>query len=162
MKSKHSLYMRRTILVLICAVLILATLGLVMLYSSSMVRGDSQYDNAEHFITRQLLWLSVSLMAGIVCARMDLRWVRTATLPLTALVQREAPVWPERRPYIPACDPQSVAVKLPAYRAFAVINCNPNKQEHYHGNDQIPDYRNNRRKIRNHQSSGGNRFGDSR
>lgn len=82
MKSKYSLYMRRTILVLICAVLILATLGLVMLYSSSMVRGDSQYDNTEHFIARQLLWLSVSLMAGIVCARMDLRWVRTAALPM--------------------------------------------------------------------------------
>jgi cell division protein FtsW len=85
MKSKNSLYMRRTILILICAVLILTTLGLVMLYSSSMVRGGSQYDNAEHFIARQLIWLSVSLMAGIVCARIDLRWVRTKALPLAGL-----------------------------------------------------------------------------
>jgi cell division protein FtsW len=85
MNGKNSLFMRWTILVLICAVLLLATIGLVMLYSSSMVRGDSQHHNAEYFITRQLLWLSVSMMAGIASARIDLRWVRTVALPLAGL-----------------------------------------------------------------------------
>jgi len=77
--------MQRTISILIAAVLILVTLGVVMLFSASMVRGDSQYDSAEYFLYRQLVWLGLSLIAAIGCARLNLRWMRAAALPLAGV-----------------------------------------------------------------------------
>ncbi|MFA6174126.1 MAG: putative lipid II flippase FtsW [Kiritimatiellales bacterium] len=77
--------MRRTIFTLIGAVLILATIGLVMLFSASMVRGNAQYNNSAYFVTRQLFWLGLSLAAGIACTRIDLRWMRVSALPMAAV-----------------------------------------------------------------------------
>ena len=77
--------MKRTIFVLIGAVLILATIGLVMLFSASMVRGDAQYNNSAYFVTRQLFWMAISLIAGIACTRIDLRWFRVSALPLAGI-----------------------------------------------------------------------------
>ena len=73
--------MQRTITVLIAAVLILVTAGLVMLFSASMVR----YENSEYFVLRQLVWMMVALLAAVVCARIDFHWVRNVALPLAAL-----------------------------------------------------------------------------
>ncbi|MBC8206885.1 MAG: putative lipid II flippase FtsW [Kiritimatiellales bacterium] len=73
--------MQRTITVLIAAVLILATAGLVMLFSASMVR----YENSEYFVLRQLVWMIVALLAAVVCARIDFHWVRKIALPLAGL-----------------------------------------------------------------------------
>jgi len=71
--------MQRTITVLIAAVLILVTAGLVMLFSASMVR----YENSTYFLGRQAMWLLlVSLPASIVCARIDFQWIRKIALPL--------------------------------------------------------------------------------
>ncbi len=76
---------RRTIIVLISAVLILVTVGMVMMFSASMVRGESHYEQAEHFLVRQLIWLLfISLPIAIVCARIDLAWVRKIALPAAA------------------------------------------------------------------------------
>jgi len=77
--------MQRTLSVLIAAVLILVTIGVVMLFSASMVRGDSQYDSAEYFLYRQLIWLALSLIAAASCARLDFRWIRLAALPLAGV-----------------------------------------------------------------------------
>ncbi|MCC7299601.1 MAG: putative lipid II flippase FtsW [Verrucomicrobia bacterium] len=77
--------MQRTIFVLIGAVLILATLGLIMLFSASMVRGDAQYGNPAYFVTRQLSWMTLSLIAGLACARIDLRWFRKFNLPIAVI-----------------------------------------------------------------------------
>jgi len=73
--------MQRTITVLIATVLILATAGLVMLFSASMVR----YENSEYFVLRQLAWMLIALVAAVVCARIDFQWVRNVALPLAAV-----------------------------------------------------------------------------
>lgn len=72
--------MQRTITILIAAVLILVTAGLVMLFSASMVR----YENSEYFVLRQLMWMMVALAAAVVCARIDFGWVRKFALPVAA------------------------------------------------------------------------------
>jgi cell division protein FtsW len=77
--------MQRTISFLIAAVLILVTIGVIMLFSASMVRGDAQYNNSEYFLYRQITWLVLSLISAGVCARLDLRWLRVSALPLAGI-----------------------------------------------------------------------------
>jgi cell division protein FtsW len=76
--------MQRTISILIAVVLILIAIGLVMLFSASMVRG-AQINDSAYFVKRQAIWLILSLSTVAVCARMDLRWMRMAALPLAAV-----------------------------------------------------------------------------
>lgn len=73
--------MQRTITILIAAVLILATAGLVMLFSASMVR----YENSEYFVLHQMVWMIIGLIAAVICAQIDFQWVRVSALPLIAL-----------------------------------------------------------------------------
>lgn len=70
--------MQRTITVLIAAVMMLVTVGLVMLFSASMGRGE----HSEYFVLRQSMWMGVSLIAAIVCARTDMGLFQKATVPL--------------------------------------------------------------------------------
>ncbi|MFA7257191.1 MAG: putative lipid II flippase FtsW [Kiritimatiellales bacterium] len=77
--------MQRTISVLIAAVLILVTIGVIMLFSASMVRGDAQFNDTAYFVKRQGFWLVISLIAAAVCARLDLRWLRVAALPVAGI-----------------------------------------------------------------------------
>ena len=77
--------MQRTISFLIAAVLILVTIGVVMLFSASMVRGDAQYNNSEYFLYRQITWLVLSLISAGICTRLDLRWLRVSALPLAGV-----------------------------------------------------------------------------
>lgn len=73
--------MQRTITLLIAVVLMLITIGLVMLYSASMVR----YEGSEGYIIKQLIWLlCVSLPAAIICARIDFRLFRKMAIPMAA------------------------------------------------------------------------------
>ncbi len=66
------------------AVLILMTVGVVMMFSASLVRGQSSYENTEYFLFRQLIWLSLSLIGAILCARIDLAFLRKVALPAAA------------------------------------------------------------------------------
>lgn len=77
--------MQRTLSILISAVLLLILIGVVMLYSASMVRGDAQFNDSAYFVIRQFWWLLLSLIAAVVCARVDLRWLRSVALPLAIL-----------------------------------------------------------------------------
>jgi cell division protein FtsW len=77
--------MQRTITVLIAAVLLLVTIGVVMLYSASMVRGDSDFHDTAYFVKRQGIWMLLSMVAVVVCTQMKLSWFRTAALPLAAV-----------------------------------------------------------------------------
>lgn len=79
--------MQRTITLLIAAVLILVTVGLVMLASASMVKGaadESFRNDPAYFVKRQGVWMALALVAAGVCARFDLRWMKKAALPLAA------------------------------------------------------------------------------
>lgn len=73
--------MQRTITVLIASVLMLITVGLVMLFSASMGRGD----HSEYFVLRQLCWMGIALSAAVICARVDLQLFRKAAIPLAVL-----------------------------------------------------------------------------
>lgn len=80
--------MQRTITVLIAAVLILVTIGVILLASASMVKGASEEqfrNDPAYFVKRQGVWMVLALIASVVCARMDLRWMRTAALPAAAI-----------------------------------------------------------------------------
>jgi cell division protein FtsW len=77
--------MQRTISVLIATVLILITIGVIMLFSASMVRGDAQFNDTAYFVKRQGFWLALSLLAGAICTRIDMRWLRKAALPAAGI-----------------------------------------------------------------------------
>lgn len=77
--------MQRTISVLIAAVLILSTIGLIMLFSASMVRGDADFHDTGYFIKKQGIWMLLSLIVAIICTRMNMRWLRMAALPLAGI-----------------------------------------------------------------------------
>jgi cell division protein FtsW len=80
--------MQRTITLLTAAVLILATIGLVMLASASMVKGaaeESFNNNPAYFVHRQGVWMALALGVAVFCARFNLRWMKAAALPLAAM-----------------------------------------------------------------------------
>jgi cell division protein FtsW len=77
--------MQRTISVLIAAVLILITIGVIMLFSASMVRGDAQFNDTAYFVKRQGFWLVLSLVSAIAFTQIHLRWLRKAALPMVVV-----------------------------------------------------------------------------
>ena len=67
--------------VLILAIAALVILGLMMVYSSTFDMAYVHYDNANRFLTRQLIWTGLGTAALIVLARLDYRlWQRWAVL----------------------------------------------------------------------------------
>lgn len=73
--------MQRTITVLIAAVLMLATVGLVMLFSASMMRSE----NSGYFVLHQSVWMTIALVAAIVCTRLDIQFFQKTAIPLAAV-----------------------------------------------------------------------------
>lgn len=71
--------MRKTVSILIIAVMILVTLGIVMLASTSGIRGGDPY----FYTKRQLIWMSLSILVCVVCSRIPYRFWRSAAIPLT-------------------------------------------------------------------------------
>ncbi|MBM4153226.1 MAG: putative lipid II flippase FtsW, partial [Kiritimatiellaceae bacterium] len=78
--------MQRTISVLIAAALTLASIGVIMLFSASMVRGDSQFNDTAYFLKRQGIWLILSAISAVLCTRIDLRWFRKSAIPGAAII----------------------------------------------------------------------------
>lgn len=80
--------MRKTSSTLIVIVVALLSLGIVMLASTSSVRGSATFHDAHYFLKRQLVWLAVAVVAGWCVLRVDYhvwqRWV--LPLVLTAIV----------------------------------------------------------------------------
>ena len=54
----------------IFAAISLTMIGLVMLFSAGVVRG------AQALLTKQVIWLALSLVMGLYAAFMDLEWLR--------------------------------------------------------------------------------------
>jgi len=79
---------RRTITLLIAAVLILVTIGVVMLASASMIKGatETQFRNdPAYFVKRQGIWLLLAVIAAGICARINLRWMKSVALPVAGI-----------------------------------------------------------------------------
>ncbi len=71
--------MRKTSSALIGLVVVLLSLGIVILASTSSVKGSATFGNPQYFLNKQLGWLVVSLLAGLACARFDYHyWKRLA------------------------------------------------------------------------------------
>lgn len=78
--------MWKTASLLICFVLILATLGLVMLASASGVHGEARFQDSSHFLIRQAAWFVLAGVGGFLAARVDYHRLRWFAIPAVAFV----------------------------------------------------------------------------
>lgn len=78
--------MRKTAVAVVLIVLILLCLGIVMLASTSSVRGAITYHDANYFLKRQLIWLALALPLGYLLTQFDYHGWQKLAMPLTILV----------------------------------------------------------------------------
>lgn len=64
-------------------VLLLLALGIVMLASASSVKGVDAHTDSTYFLKRQLIFLAVALIGGLVAARIDYRLWQRYWIPVT-------------------------------------------------------------------------------
>lgn len=76
---------RRPDWILFGAILALLTIGIVMVYSSSAVKGYIQYDDPYHYLKMEVIWVTLGLAAMIVCMRLDLQQLRRFAKPALLL-----------------------------------------------------------------------------
>lgn len=79
---------RRPDWILLGAILALLTIGMVMVYSSSAVKGYVQYDDPYHFLKMEVIWVGLGLAALAVTMRLDLQMIERFAKPalITAIV----------------------------------------------------------------------------
>jgi cell division protein FtsW len=65
---------RRLASLLTVVVMILVSVGIVMLFSTSSVRGTRTFDDPQYFLKRQMVWLLISLVVGLLIVRFDYHW----------------------------------------------------------------------------------------
>jgi len=70
--------MRRAATLLIAIILVLIALGIVMLYSTSSVRSSVPH----FYLKRQVLWLCVAVIAGVIAAKIDYHYWRKLAAPM--------------------------------------------------------------------------------
>lgn len=73
--------MRKSISLLIAVVLMLVLLGVVMLASSSYTK----YDDSFYFVRRQLVWLTLAVLAAVGCAWVPYKLYERLIIPFSAL-----------------------------------------------------------------------------
>ncbi len=66
--------MQRTATVLVAIVLVLIALGIVMLASTSSVKGAADYGDPQYYLWRQLIWLFLAAICGAIVVRFDYHW----------------------------------------------------------------------------------------
>lgn len=76
---------RRPDWILLGAILALLTIGMVMVYSSSAVKGYIQYDDPYHFLKMEVIWVSLGLVSMVVTMRLDLQLLRRLAKPALIL-----------------------------------------------------------------------------
>jgi cell division protein FtsW len=67
---------------LLLAAVLLASLGVVMVASSSIAIADGQHVGAFHYLERHLAFLGLGLVAAVVMARIELDWLERNAFPL--------------------------------------------------------------------------------
>lgn len=73
--------MIKTTSILIGAVLILLTIGVVMLASTSVYHAEELFGDPNHYLKRQAVWLGIGLTAGLIASRLDYRYWRKLAIP---------------------------------------------------------------------------------
>ena len=77
--------MWKTPTILVGIVLLLLALGIVMLASASSVIGVDAHNDPSYFLKRQMAWLAVALVAGLVTASVDYHRWRDYWIPIVVL-----------------------------------------------------------------------------
>ena len=67
---------------LVVIVLILLALGIVMLASTSSVKGQTSFHDPLYFLKRQLIWLFIALLVGFVASLVDYHHWQRLVIPL--------------------------------------------------------------------------------
>ncbi|MBL7114760.1 MAG: putative lipid II flippase FtsW [Kiritimatiellae bacterium] len=75
--------MRKVLSTLITIVAALLALGIVMLASSSSVKGSADLHDPLFFLKRQLIWLFMSCVLGAMVVRFDYHWWQRLAVPLS-------------------------------------------------------------------------------
>lgn len=78
--------MRRATTVLVAIVLSLISVGVVMLASTSSVRGAAHYGDPYYFLKRQMAWLGLGLVASAIALRLDVQFWRRPWVATTLAV----------------------------------------------------------------------------
>ncbi len=69
--------------VLIIVVSVLLGIGLIVLASASGVMGIQHHGDSQFFINRQIIWLLVAILAGIITAEFDYHWWQKWAVPIS-------------------------------------------------------------------------------
>jgi len=77
--------MRKTSSTMVAIVLALISLGIVMIASTSAVKGTTSFGDPHYFLKRQLVWLFISIVAAVVFSRFDYHWWKKAVIPLAVV-----------------------------------------------------------------------------
>ena len=77
--------MRKTSSILVACVLVLLALGIVMLASASSGKGVASVHDPHFFLKKQVVWLALSILAGILIAAFDYHWWQKVALPLAVI-----------------------------------------------------------------------------
>jgi len=77
--------MRRVSSTLTAIVLALLSLGIVMLASTSSVRGEASFQDPQFFLKRQATWLAFSILAAFILYRFDYHWWQKVGYPMAVV-----------------------------------------------------------------------------
>jgi cell division protein FtsW len=67
---------------ILVAIVALAAIGILMVYSSSAIKAFLQRDDTFAIVGPQILWASLGIVAMLVMMRVDYRWLRVASIPM--------------------------------------------------------------------------------
>jgi len=67
---------------ILVAIVALAAIGILMVYSSSAMKGYLEYDDTFKIVGPQIQWAALGVVAMLVMMRVDYRWLRVASIPM--------------------------------------------------------------------------------
>ena len=66
---------------ILVAIVALAAIGILMVYSSSAIKSFLQRDDTFAIVGPQIQWAALGMVAMVVMMRIDYRWLRVASVP---------------------------------------------------------------------------------
>ena len=74
---------------ILVAIVALAAIGILMVYSSSAMKAFLQRDDTFAIVGPQIQWAALGMVAMVVMMRIDYRWLRVASVPLFVIGDRQ-------------------------------------------------------------------------